>query len=135
MPLKKVLFICSHNAARSQLAEGLMRHFHGNKYDVHSAGTSPLGVHPAVFKVLGEMGIDASSHRSKSIRKYKDCVFDYVVTLCDNARDRCPFFPGKEVIHHPFRDPVITREPGEDIIEAFRNVRDEIKAWLDETFP
>jgi len=129
-----ILFICSHNAARSQLAEGLMRHIYGNRFDVHSAGVEPLGVHPAVLTVLKEQGIDASMQWSKNIDQYEGWDFDYVVTLCEGAHGRCPFFPGKNVIQRPFRDPVITREPGEDVLTAFRAVREEIKAWLVETF-
>jgi len=130
----KALFICSHNAARSQLAEGLMRHLYGDRFDVHSAGIEPLGVHPAVHTVLKEVGIDASKQWSKGLERYEREDFDYVVTLCEGAHERCSFFPGRDIIPRPFRDPVITREPGEDVLTAFRAVRDEIKAWLVETF-
>jgi arsenate reductase len=111
-----------------------MRHLFGDRFEVHSAGVNPLGVHGSVDLVLGELGIDTSGHRSKHIDEYKGQMFDYVVTVCDHARQVCPFFPGKELIHHPVRDPVVTRRNGEDIDTAFRAVRDEIKAWLVETF-
>lgn len=130
----KVLFICTHNAARSQLAEGLMRHMFGDRFEVHSAGVEPLGVHPAVIKVLDEIGVDARGQWSKSIEEYESWDFDLVVTVCSNARRACPFFPGREMVHRPFDDPVITHGPGEDTLAAFRRVRDEIKDWLEEGF-
>lgn len=129
-----ILFICSHNAARSQLAEGLMRSMFGDRFDVHSAGVEPLGVHPAVIKVLDEIGIDARGQWSKGVEEYKDWDFDHVVTVCSDASRACPFFPGKEVIHRPFDDPVITQDPGEDMYSAFRRVRDEIRDFLQGSF-
>jgi arsenate reductase len=125
---QKVLFLCTHNSARSQIAEGLLKTIYSKKYDVYSAGTQPTKVNPYAIKVMKEIGIDISSNRSKSIQEFRDKTFDIVVTVCDNAKEACPFFPGKKIIHRGFEDPI-----NGDII-AFRNVRDKIKEWMKLTF-
>lgn len=126
MRKKNVLFLCTHNAARSQMAEGLLRELYGKWYDVHSAGVHPTQVHPEAINAMKEIGIDISTHRSKSIDEFKNTSFDFVVTVCDHAKQTCPFFPGKTVIHHGFHDPASSRE--------FQQVRDEIKQWIIDTF-
>ncbi len=97
MHRKSVLFICTLNSARSQIAEGLLRHLYGDKYEVASAGILPSEISPYAVEVMKEIGIDISSHRSKSIEEFRGKVFDIVVTVCDHARQACPFFPGKEI--------------------------------------
>jgi len=123
---QKVLFICTHNAARSQMAEGLLRNIYGDRYEVFSAGIQPMQVHPLAVAVMKEIGIDISSHRSKSIEEFRGTNFDYVVTVCDNAKEGCPFFPGKIIIHQGFTDP--------SDIDEFRHIRDDIKQWITELF-
>jgi arsenate reductase (thioredoxin) len=97
---KRVLFICTHNAARSQMAEGLLRALHGNRYEVSSAGTKPGRVSPYAIKVMAEIGIDIGAHRAKSLQEVLDQEFDYVITICDHAKESCPYFPGgKKILH------------------------------------
>ncbi|MEM2878639.1 MAG: arsenate reductase ArsC [Candidatus Hadarchaeales archaeon] len=132
---KKVLFICTHNSARSQMAEGLLRSMYGDSYEVRSAGTKPAGVHPLAVRVMAEIGIDISGHRSKSVMEFLNDSFDYVVTVCDKASESCPFFPGAgEYIHMSFEDPAAAGGGEEEALRVFRRVRDEIKEWLRETF-
>ena len=103
---KKVLFLCTHNSARSQMAEGLMNAHYGDRYEAYSAGTEPSNVNPYAVAVMAEIAIDISSHRPKSIGEFQSIQFDYVVTVCDSAKETCPFFPGgKEQIHKGFEDP------------------------------
>jgi arsenate reductase len=127
---KSVLFICTHNSARSQMAEGLMRSLFGDGFEAHSAGTTATEVKPLAVEAMAEIGVDISHHRSKSIREYRGRRFDYVVTVCDSARDSCPFFPGEEVIHRSFEDPSRVEGTVDEKRRAFRQSRDEIKAWL-----
>jgi len=131
---EKVLFICTHNSCRSQMAEGLLRHLYGDHYESYSAGLEVTDVNPYAIKVMGELGIDISSQRSKSIEEFRGMVFDYVVTVCDSAREKCPFFPGKKVIHKSFEDPAGFTGEEDEVLEVFRRVRDEIKNWIVETF-
>ncbi len=132
---KKVLFICTHNSARSQMAEGLLNHLYGSIYEAYSAGTSPSGVNPFAVKVLKEIGIDISKNKSKSIKEFEGMKFDLVVTVCDSAKEECPYFPGgKEYIHKSFPDPSAYKGSEEEKLEFFRKVRDEIKKWIEETF-
>ena len=130
-----VLFVCTHNSARSQLAEGLLRQRHGDRYDAFSAGTVARGVHPLAAAVLREVGVDPSGQHSKTIESLGDRGFDVVVTVCDNAREACPYLPARvRNVHHAFRDPSAV-DGGEDAQRAaFRAVRDEIAAWLDAEF-
>lgn len=133
MPDKtRVLILCTGNSARSQMAEGLLRHDGGATFEVHSAGTRASFVRPEAIAALREIGIDISGHRSKSVDEFAGQSFDYVITVCDHAREICPVFPGKtRMIHHSFEDPPA---PGTGDDEArmmiFRRVRDEIRAWL-----
>ncbi len=103
---KKVLLICTHNSARSQMAEGLLNALYGNKYKAYSAGTKPSTVNPYAINAMAEIGIDISKNRSKSIDEFQGMKFDYVITVCDNAKETCPFFPGgEEYLHKSFDDP------------------------------
>ncbi|HRH41693.1 MAG TPA: arsenate reductase ArsC [Pyrinomonadaceae bacterium] len=129
---KRVLILCTGNSARSQMAEGLLRHDRGDEFEVESAGVAPGKVRPEAIEAMGEIGIDISHHRSKSADEFVGQNFDYIITVCDNAKETCPVFPGKaERIHQSFEDP-----PPESVgdyesrIEIFRRVRDEIKEWL-----
>ncbi len=132
---KKILFICTHNSARSQMAEGIVNALYGDKFEAFSAGTDPRGVNPFAIEVLKEIGIDISHHRSKSIEEFKGEKFDYVVTVCDNAKENCPYFPGGEkYIHRGFMDPASIEGTYEEKLEAFRKVRDEILKWIKEYF-
>jgi arsenate reductase len=131
----RVLFICTHNAARSQMAEGLLRALHGNRYEVFSAGTEPGRVSPYAIKVMAEIGIDIGAHRAKKIQEFLDQAFDYVVTVCDHAKESCPFFPGgKKILHQSFEDPSTLTGPEEEIMAGFRRIRDEIRRWIEEEF-
>lgn len=131
----KVLFLCVHNSARSQIAEGLLRARYGDRYEVASAGTAPWGVHPEAVAAMAELGIDISGQRSRHVRDLLGQTFDYVVTLCgDDAPGACPFFPGGKVyLHVPFPDPAAGADP-EERRAAFRRVRDAIGAWIDVAF-
>ncbi len=132
---KKVLFLCTENSCRSQMAEGLLRHLRGDKFEVFSAGTRPSAVNPAAIKVMAEIGIDISGHRSKSVEEFQGMNFDFVITTCDAARETCPVFPGKaRRLHWNFKDPAAVRGSEEEILSAFRKVRDEIKQRVQEEF-
>lgn len=132
---ERVLFICTHNSARSQMAEGLLRALYGNKYEAYSAGTEPTGINPYAVRVMGEIGIDISAHHSKSVDEFRGLKFGYVVTVCDHAKETCPFFPGgKKYLHQGFKDPSEFKGKEEKILDGFRRVRDEIRAWIVETF-
>ena len=127
---KKILFICTHNSARSQLAEGLVNHFFRDTWEAESAGTVATVVKPFAIKAMAEIGVDISHHTSKTIDVFQGQVFDVVVTVCDNAKETCPFFPGRKVIHHSFRDPSNVEGTDEEKLKAFCQTRDEIKEWL-----
>lgn len=131
MTKKKVLILCTGNSARSQMAEGLMRHEAGDRFEVASAGTHPTELRPEAVAVMKELGIDISSHRSKSVDEFAGRDFDYVITVCDHARDACPVFPGNaERLHWPFDDPASATGSAEQRKAQFRRVRDEIHARL-----
>jgi arsenate reductase len=125
---KRILFLCTGNSARSQMAEGLMRSLSGNEYEVFSAGTSPKGVHPRSVEVMDELGIDIRHQTSKSVDTFIGQRFDYVVTVCDRARQNCPIFPGKAPIHWGFDDPAEAEDSQQ--LRVFRRVRDEIAQRL-----
>ncbi len=133
-----VLFLCTGNSCRSQMAEGFARHLKGDLIESYSAGTAPKGVDPRAVKAMAEVGIDISTHKSKSVGELPDIEFDYVITLCDDAQQACPFFPARTaVIHHGFDDPPRLAEGARDDEEAmqpYRRVRDEIRAYV-ETLP
>jgi arsenate reductase len=130
-----ILFICTHNSARSQLAEGLVNHYFSDTWEASSAGTEVAYVKPLAMKAMAEAGIDISHHASKTIDTFQGKEFDVVVTVCDSARETCPFFPGKKVVHHNFVDPSNAQGSDADKLTAFCNTRDEIKTWLDEQLP
>ena len=128
-----VLFVCTHNSARSQLAEGLLRARHGDRYDAFSAGTVARGVHPGAAEALRQAGIDPSGHTSKTLDSLGHRDFDIVVTVCDNAREACPHVPARiRTIHRAFRDP--SAAPADDQAAAFASGRDESGVWIDDTF-
>ena len=131
---RRVLFLCTANSARSQMAEGLARHLAGDRLDIASAGSAPASVHPLAIEVMAERGIDISGHRSKHLEELLDSAFDDVVTVCDRAATNCPVFPGPARRHHwPLEDPAAA--PSEGRRAAFLRVREEleerIEAWLD----
>jgi arsenate reductase len=130
---KKILFLCTHNAARSQMAEGFVNATFADRYEAHSAGNEPTEVHPCAIEVMAEEGIDIASQRAKSLNEFDDMYFDYVVTLCADNQD-CPIFPGGETyLQNAFPDPGSARAEEENC-GHFRRVRDQIKAWIKETF-
>jgi arsenate reductase len=131
---QKVLFLCSHNSARSQMAEGLLRTLYRDRYEVYSAGIEPSSVNPYAVEVMKELGIDLSTHRSKSIEEFQGIMFDYMVTVCDHAKEACPFFPGKKILHKKFANPSMFDGSLEETLVMFRRVRDEIKDWVIDTF-
>jgi arsenate reductase len=133
--MKRVLILCTGNSARSQMAEGLLRNDAGNGFEVASAGTRPSQVRSEAIAVMREIGIDISGHRSKSVEEFAGRSFDYVLTVCDNARETCPIYPGHgNRIHHSFDDPAGVRGSEEERLAAFRRVRDEIRSYL-RSFP
>ncbi|MCB2182467.1 MAG: arsenate reductase ArsC [Desulfobulbaceae bacterium] len=129
----KILFLCTGNSCRSQMAEGWARHFHAGKYDLYSAGIEKHGLNPLAVQVMAEAGVDISGHKSRLLDELPVTEFDYVVTVCGHADENCPFFPAKtKVIHHGFDDPPklaaqCTSE--EEALEHYRRVRDEIKKF------
>jgi arsenate reductase (thioredoxin) len=128
---KRVLILCTGNSARSQMAEGLLRHDAGDRFEVFSAGTRPSQVRPEAIAVMRELGIDISGHRSKSVDEFIGQPFDYVLTVCDNARESCPVFPAKAVrIHQSFADPAALEGSDEERLALFRRVRDELREYL-----
>jgi len=131
MNRKRVLILCTGNSARSQMAEGLLRHDAGDRYEVESAGTRPSSVRREAIAVMQELGIDISRNRSKHVDEFRDRTFDYVLTVCDNAKESCPIFPGHtNRLHHNFADPATVEGPEEDRLSAFRVVRDQIREYL-----
>jgi arsenate reductase len=128
---KRVLILCTGNSARSQMAEGLLRHDAGDRFTVESAGTKPSIVRPEAIAVMKEAGIDITSHRSKHVDEFAGQVFDYVLTVCDNAKESCPVFFGRATrLHHSFNDPAAVEGSEEKRLAAFRKVRDELRAYL-----
>lgn len=127
----RVLFLCTHNSARSQMAEALLRHTSGERFDVYSAGTEATRVHPMAIRAMDECGIDISDARSKTLDEYVGQQFDYIITVCDRANESCPIFPGDpERIHWSFRDPSAVKGSEEERLRAFQKVRDEILSRL-----
>jgi arsenate reductase len=132
---KRVLILCTGNSARSQMAEGLLRNDAGDRFEVKSAGTKPGQVRPEAIAVMKEIGIDISGHRSKHMDEFQDQSFDYVLTVCDNAKESCPVFPGpSKRIHKSFEDPAAFQGTEEERLALFRQVRNEIRDYL-KTFP
>ena len=142
---KKVLFLCTHNSARSQMAEGLLRAMHGDRYEAYSAGVVATSLDPRAVRAMLEIDIDISAQRSKSSQEFQDTIFDLAVTVCDRAKQACPIcstelkLPGKsprakDVIHRSFEDPALALGSDEQQLQVFRQVRDEIKDWISKTF-
>jgi arsenate reductase (thioredoxin) len=131
---QRILVLCTGNSARSQMAEGWLRLSVGDRFEVYSAGSHPSGyVHQGAVQTMAEIGIDIKAHISKSMNDFKGQAFDYVVTVCDNAAEECPYFPGKAIrLHHGFTDPA--KAASSEILESFRRVRDELIVWLNENF-
>jgi len=130
-PKKKVLFVCTHNSARSQMAERLLNYLYGDRYEAYSAGTKPMPIDPLTTKVMAEKGFDLSLHRPKSLEDLKCLKFDFVVTLSDRASETCPISSsGKTIIHQEFEDPVDANGSDEERLKAFQRVRDEIQFWI-----
>jgi arsenate reductase len=131
---KRVLFLCTGNSCRSQMAEGWLRHLSGGRFEVHSAGTNPGTMDPKAAKVMAEAGVDISGHWSKGLEELLDLSFDLVVTVCDSAREACPIFPGRgKIIHRSFQDPPLLAKDKTDEEEAlghYRRVRDEIREFI-----
>jgi len=129
--MQRVLILCTGNSARSQMAEGLLRHLAGDRFEVHSAGTKPTSVRPEAIAVMREAGIDISTHRSKHVDEFAEMAFDYVLTVCDHARESCPVYPGHtKRLHRSFEDPAAVQGSEHERLAAFRRVRDQIKAYL-----
>jgi arsenate reductase (thioredoxin) len=130
---KRILILCTGNSARSQMAEGLLRHDAGELFDVESAGTKPSIVRPEAIAVMQELGINIRGHRSKHVDEFARQPFDFVITVCENAREACPvFLGGARKLHHDFKDPATVVGSEEQRLEVFRRVRDELRAYLRE---
>jgi arsenate reductase (thioredoxin) len=128
---QRVLILCTGNSARSQMAEGLLHHMSGDRFEVESAGTIATFVRPQAIAIMSEIGIDISEHRSKSLDEFLDTPFDYVITVCDNANETCPMFPGPaKRIHWSFDDPAAMQGSDEQVMDGFRRVRNEIRSKL-----
>ena len=131
--MKRILVLCTGNSCRSQIAEGYLRKFAGDKATVYSAGVETHGVNPRAIQIMKEDGIDISHHTSNNINEYRDIDFDFVITVCDNAKERCPFFPSNaKKFHHNFPDPAKATGTEEHIMQQFREVRDIIKKYSQE---
>ena len=134
MPKPKLLFLCTGNSARSQMAEGFLRHL-APGYDALSAGIEPKGLNPVAVEVMHEAGIDISAQQSKDVRSFLGLSVQYVITVCDNARERCPIFPGAyKFLHWSFEDPAAATGTREEKLAVFRRVRDQISAKIREQF-
>lgn len=126
----RILVLCTGNSCRSQMAHGYLQHFARTRAEVLSAGVETHGVNPRAIAVMKEDGVDISHHTSNNVDEYRDIVFDHVITVCDNAKERCPWFPTTaQKHHHNFTDPAKVTGTEEEIMRAFRAVRDEIKAY------
>jgi arsenate reductase (thioredoxin) len=133
MTTQRILFLCTHNSARSQMAEGLLRHLAGDRFEIMSAGTEATSVRPEAIRAMADLGVDISGQSSKTLERYRGEPFDYVVTVCDDANEACPVFPGAENrLHWSFQDPSRAEGSEEKRLEVFRKVRDEIQARIRE---
>jgi arsenate reductase (thioredoxin) len=129
----RVLFVCTHNSARSQMAEGLLRHLAGERFEAHSAGTEATHVRPLAIRVMDEIGIDVSGQESKTLDRYVGERFDYVITVCDEANEACPFLPGaKNRLHWSFEDPSQATGSEDERLKVFQRVRDEIRERIEQ---
>lgn len=130
---KKILVLCTGNSCRSQIAEGYLRYFSGNKAEIYSAGVETHGVNPRAVATMKEDGIDISNHTSNHIDEYQNIDFDIIITVCDNAKERCPFFPSKaQKMHQNFPDPAKAKGSEEEILQEFRIIRQMIKEYCKE---
>jgi len=128
--MKRILVLCTGNSCRSQMAEGYLRYFAGDKAMIKSAGVETHGVNPKAIAVMKEDGVDISDHTSNNVDEYASIDFDYVITVCDNAKEKCPIFPGKALkFHHNFPDPAKAKGSEEEILDQFRVTRDLIKNY------
>lgn len=128
--MKKILVLCTGNSCRSQIAEGYLRHFANGKAEIYSAGVETHGVNPKAIATMKDDGIDISGHTSNHVDEYKNIDFDYVITVCDNAKERCPYFPTKaQKFHYNFPDPAKATGTESEIKEEFKHVRDMIKSY------
>lgn len=132
MGKRRVLFLCTHNSARSQMAEGLLRYMGGDAFEVVSAGTEKTRVRPLAAEAMAEIGVDISGQESKTLDRFLNQPFDYVVTVCDSANEACPFFPGaRERLHWSFPDPSKAEGTEAEQLAAYRGVRDEIQSRIE----
>ncbi|MFA6946607.1 MAG: arsenate reductase ArsC [Pedobacter sp.] len=130
MKKKNILVLCTGNSCRSQIAEGYLRHFAGERANIYSAGIETHGVNPKAIQVMMEDGIDISKHSSNNVDEYRDIDFDLMITVCDHAKENCPYFPGNAIrFHYNFPDPAKARGTEEEIMDKFREVRDQIKNY------
>ena len=128
--MKKILVLCTGNSCRSQIAEGYLRYFAGDRAEVYSAGVETHGVNPRAIAIMAEDGLDISGHTSNHVDEYADVDFDFVITVCDNARERCPYFPTRaEKLHHNFPDPAKATGTEEEVMAEFRRVREMVKNY------
>lgn len=127
--MKRILVLCTGNSCRSQMAEGYLRKFTDGRAEVFSAGIEAHGLNPRAVAAMKEDGVDVSRHTSNLVSEYDGTKFDYVITVCDNAREQCPYFPGVEQFHRDFPDPAKATGTEKEIAESFRKVRDQIKAY------
>lgn len=128
--MKKVLVLCTGNSCRSQIAHGYLQQFAGNKAEVYSAGVEIHGVNPKAVKIMADDGVDISSHTSNNVDEYMDIPFDYIITVCDNAKENCPYFPSKaQRFHQNFPDPAKATGTEQEVMEEFKRVRDMIKVY------
>lgn len=131
----RILVLCTGNSARSQMAEGLLKDRLGDRFRIDSAGTRPIGVSPEAIAALDDIGIDISGNRSKSVDEFAGQEIDYVLTVCDNAKTKCPYFPARtRLIHHAFEDPYFAAGDFETRLSVFRKVRDQIAEFIDGEF-
>jgi arsenate reductase (thioredoxin) len=131
--MKKALVLCTGNSCRSQIAEGYLKHFAGNEVEIYSAGVETHGVNPRAIATMKEDGIDISHHTSNNIEEYRNVDFDFVIAVCDNAKERCPFFSSNaKMFHYNFPDPAKAKGTEEEILEEFRKVRQMIKDYCEE---
>jgi arsenate reductase (thioredoxin) len=133
MSKKNIMFLCTGNSCRSQMAEGWARKYWGDEFDIYSAGTKKHGMNQRAMKVMKEVGVDLSSHYSKTTEELPPVTFDYVVTVCDAAQENCPYFPSGKIVHVGFQDPpALTKEMSseEEILAVYRRVRDEIELFV-----
>ncbi len=129
----KVLFLCTHNSARSQMAEGLLRHLAGDRFEAHSAGTEATHVRPLAIRAMEEVGVDITGQESKTLERYLGEPFDYVITVCDDANEACPFFPGaRNRLHWSFEDPSRAEGTEEERLAVFRSVRNLIRERIEQ---